>query len=119
MTKTPFTKRDNFIEDVLANLDLVKRRKILNYFVWINVNQKYYYIAFNLPKKILLNVLKQGDFKNHLWCEDLETSELKPLTEGIVNSLKFMAIHEVRFLVSGIYIESQEALAHILKQLIK
>jgi len=118
-TKTIFTRQDNFIGDVLVNLDPIKKRKIQNYFVWTKVGRKYYYVAFNLPKKMLTEMLKQDQFKGHLLCEDVETSELKPLTEETMKSLTFMAIHEIGFLISGVYIESQEALAYILKKKIK
>jgi len=116
--KTVFTEQDNFIGDVLANLDPTRRAKIEIHFSWTNVVQQYYYYGSNLSKITLTKMVEQDCFKGHLWYKDIRTFEIKPLTKEVLISLEFMGIHESGFLVSGIFIESQEALAHILKKMI-
>lgn len=116
-TKTIFTKQDNFIGDVLANLDLIKRAKIEIRFSWTNVGNQYYYYGSNLSKVMLIKMLEQNEFNDHLWYKDIRTFKLVPLTKEVLTSLEFMGVHESGFLVSGIFIESQEALAQILKEM--
>jgi hypothetical protein len=112
---------DDFLNDVLEGIDPVKKRRIINNLVLVKVGTKYYYVAFNLPKKIVSEMLQESGFENHLFqrrYQSAKYSKMKSLTMKVIESLDFISIHQTKKQVSGIYIESHEALCFILKKLI-
>jgi len=115
------TEQDNFIEDVLANLEPVKKGKILNKFVITRLSGQDYYVASNLTIKILEKTINQEHLKDHVFYVNYmkEIPELEPLTETVLSDLMFLATHQIGFLISGVYFSSDEALAHVLKEMMK
>ena len=117
---TKFIPEDDNLRDVLANLDLVQEYILENkMLVWAKIDRKTYgYIASNIPKQIVVDMLRNG-FSKHLLYEDIHTYTLKPLTEEVLELEEFQTIHQVKTLISTIYVVSHEAMILIVKKLIK
>ena len=114
-------EQGGFLTDVLANLDPVKKGKILNKFVYTSVNGQNYYVASNLTIKVLKKTINQEHLKDQIFYVNYmkEIPELEPLTETVLSDLMFLATHQIGFLISGVYFSSDEVLASVLKILIK